>query len=409
MPEFELGLAKTLDSLQRADLFGPGRETGLARLAVSISRVVGPQEFGSAPAITAKPDNSKGGIGDTSEGDYRQADDYSRGSAQQPTELSVTQRMKLLLRDATKDIELDDYVTDLADSARRQCLDPIRFPTSADEMRTPALAARFVIDRVSEYWHIIGHLAEALAAGCSRGTLDHDPLWSRAMRTIANTTPMEGGQTALLELRGYPRVMVMYAAALGAVARGQYHSLREICVDAKYRDQGREVPVIGVSNPWLPFSQMQFVASMPAMHSDGTGASDADIEALRQGRKGVRKSPLSDDLHARLRDTLRPTIRDDDEYDDTFDRVEVLFGVIAEDAATQEKASGRYVPGGWTGRYTWRNRFAPDTFSAIHNELISQKSSWPPLKAGLFDGSEERANEAFNGLQEAVRRARQLL
>lgn len=90
-------------------------------------------------------------------------------------------------------------------------------------------------------------------------------------------------------------------------------------------------------------------------------------------------------------------------------RITFHSGVIAEDAATQEKASGHYLPGGWTGRYTWRNRFPRGTFSAIHNELISQKSSWPPLKDGLFGGSAERANEAFNGMEEAVHRARQLL
>ena len=219
---------------------------------------------------------------------------------------------------------------------------------------------------------------------------------------------MEGGQTALLSLRAYPRVMVMYAGALGSVARDQYRSLRAITVDAKFRDQGNEVPVIGVSNPWIPFSEISFVASALAIQTDGTPVSDEDIEALRQGRKGVRLSPISDDLHCRLREILRPTVRDDDDYDEIFDRVEVLLGVIAEDAASQQKAAGYYLPDGWTGRYTWRSRFAPGgTFGKIRNEFLSQKSSWPPLTAGLFGGSTERANEAFKVMQDAVDRARQ--
>jgi hypothetical protein len=409
MPEFDLGAGKTLDALQRTDLFGAARESGLARLALSISRVIAPQQLSSNPAPPAKPSTSDiGKAAATRRTDHRHADEVSDDSTGVVAELSPTKQMKSLLRDPSKDIELDDYVTDLADSARRQCLDPVRFPTSADELRSTVPATRFVVNRVDQYWQIIRQLAEALATGCSWGTVDHDPLWSRVMRTIANTTPMEGGQTALLDLRAYPRVMVMYAGALGSVARGQYGSLRAITVDAKFRDQGTEVPVIGVSNPWMPFSQISFVASALAIQTDGTPAPDEDIEALRQGRKGARLSPISDDLHGRLREILRPAIRDDDDYDEIFDRVEVLLGVIAEDAASQQKAAGHYLPGGWTGRYTWRSRFVPGgIFGQIHNELLSQESSWPPLTAGLFGGSTERANEAFAAMQDTVDRARQ--
>ena len=149
MPEFDLGSGKTLDALQRTDLFGSARESGLARLALSISRVIAPQQLPSNSVTPPKSSTSEvGKAAATQRTDHRHANEVPDDSADMVAELSPTKQMKSLLRDASKDIELDDYVTDLADSARRQCLDPVRFPTSADELRLTVSATRFVINRV---------------------------------------------------------------------------------------------------------------------------------------------------------------------------------------------------------------------------------------------------------------------
>jgi hypothetical protein len=407
LPEFELGAGKTLDALQRTDLFGPKREPELTRLAISISRVIAgsptPSEVLDEPTAISERSGSGGRLGSVSS-----VSEKSQAYEKHSGDTSNTTRLKVLLREPAKDIELDDYITDTADIARRKCIDTVAFPTSTDAMRSTFSAARFAIERVDQYWRIVAPLAEALAAGCAWGTNDHNPLWSRAMRTIANTTPMEGGQTVLLDMRAYPRILALYAAGLGAVARNKYSALRAVTVDAKYRDRerGRTIPVISVCHPGIPFSNASFIASAVAISAAGNAPTDEVIESIYRRTSGVRRTPASDDLHDRLRETLRPIIRDDDDYSDSFDRLEVLFGVIAEDVAIQVKAAGDYLHGGWVGRYIWRTQYARDIFAEIYEEFRSEGPSWAPLDAGLFDRSLARAEKAFAAMGENVKNTR---
>jgi hypothetical protein len=390
LPPYELGPGKTLDALQRTDLFGPKRELEQIRLATSILRVLSSQPETNTPKLIS--DGSRSARKSSSAGDS--GDNRSVAAA----------RVKQLLRDESKDIELDDYITDLADSARRQCLDSVKFPTSADEMREAVSEANFVINRVEEYSRIVEPLSEALAVGCAWGNTKQESLWTGAMHTIVNTTPAAGGHSALLDLRVYPSVIAMYGAGLGALARGNYSSLRSVTVDAKHRDNGRNVPVIAMCHPAVAFYSSPFLAYALAAHSTGQTLTSEDLEQISTGRValGARFTPTSDDLHRRLRIALNPVIRDDATYDDLFDQLEVLFGLIAEDIAIEEKASGRYRHGGWVGRYIWRDRFSTGPFNQEYEEFTRQGSSWGPLSVGLFGSTNERVERAFAAMSEKV-------
>jgi hypothetical protein len=411
LPEFNLGAGKTLNDLQRTDLFGAKREPELARLSISISRVIGlpttPAEATSKPVVPGIPHLKTEST--TTLGSDNEEADKQRNGEQGHDGASVLARLKVLLRDPARDIELDDYVMEVADVTRQECVDTVTFPTSSDAMRTPVTAAHFVIRRAEQYYDRVNSLAEILAVGCAWGSTDgQDALWSRAMRIIANTTPMASGHTSLLDLRAYPRIIALYAAGLGAIARNRYSALRAVAVSAKYRgpEQARPVPVVAVCNTALPFRNAPFLASVVAMNSEQGHIADGDIEALSKGTGAVKLTPVSDDLHSRLRETLRPVIRDDDDYSETFDKLEVLLGVIAEDAAIQERTSGGYLLSGWVGRYAWHTPYNTDAFMQAAEEFSNQQSSCAPLNAGLFDGSPDRVNAAFSAMQQKVERVR---
>jgi hypothetical protein len=223
------------------------------------------------------------------------------------------------------------------------------------------------------------------------------------MKTISNTTPMESGNTFLLNLRVYPRIMTMYAAGLGAVYRDNYSALRAVTTDAKYRDNGRTVPVIGVSHIYKPFDGQSEFADVLIWHTAGEEFDENRIVSIKQ-RGGRRITPVSDDLHLRLRVSLTPLIRDDEEYDDCFDKLEIMLGLIAADAAIQANQSRVYLPGGWPGRYVWRDRYGRNAFEDTLTELNSQQETWAPLQAGLFAGSTQRAANAFTAMSEIVAR-----
>jgi hypothetical protein len=383
-PPYDLGAGKSLDALQRTDLFGDTREPNLGRLAMSVNRVIDP-----ATRTTASPRPEPDA---TTSGGLPAFTQLNLGSTTaKPGEL------KGLLRDPTKDIELDDYFTVLANETRQACLDPDEFPTTSDALgKGNATAAQFVIERCDRYWEVSRPLCEAMAIGCTWATREHDALLARTMRVIGNTTPLEGGQQVPLELRAYPRILTLYAGALGALARDNYQALHAISIDAKNRHEGHNVPVISVCNIWVAFTA-DWMASAVARHTDGVPATPEEIDGFTR-RSGGRKTPVSDDLHSRLRETVRPMIPDNDDYDEIFDRVEVLLGVIAQDVSTAEHAAGRYAHGGWVGRYVWRNRGRYNMFDLVQAELAEAGDSWPPLVAGFFGGDTARAEAAFDEL-----------
>jgi hypothetical protein len=73
-----------------------------------------------------------------------------------------------------------------------------------------------------------------------------------------------------------------------------------------------------------------------AWHTAGEEITEGRIDGVRR-RGGGRKTPVSDDLHGRLRNPLKPLMRVDDDYDDYFDKLEVMLGLIGADVAAQEK------------------------------------------------------------------------
>jgi hypothetical protein len=397
LPEYELAPGKTFESLQWADLFGAKRDPGLAKLAISISRVIGgllnQSAEPSSPSGVPTPASAQSGSAPVATAPVANDSEMLRNA-------SVITRVKILVREASKDIELDDFVTELSDDARQRCLDSVTFPTSSDELQNDLSAANYVIDRIDQYWDIVRPISEALATGCAWGSKGQDALWSRAMQTIANITPMMSGNSFLLSLRCYPRIMVMYAAGLGAVYRNNYSALKAIAVDAKYRDSGHLVPVIGVDHPWKPWSGAEYLANVVAWHTAGEEITEGRIDGIRR-RGGGRKTPVSDDLHGRLRNPLKPLIRVDDDYDDCFDKLEVILGLVGADVAAQENNKEFYLPGGWAGRYAWRNRNA---LQEAADEFSSQQASWPPLHAGLFSGSVEQAERAFAEMSKVLAR-----
>jgi len=91
-------------------------------------------------------------------------------------------------------------------------------------------------------------------------------------------------------------------------------------------------------------------------------------------------TPVSDYLHATLRDPLRGVIASDDEYADIFDQLEYLFGVIG---------TGVYgrAP---MGRFIWRRRH--HGLDRIPGGIDDYRDAL--LAAGLLDGEETKWSEA---------------
>jgi hypothetical protein len=279
------------------------------------------------------------------------------------------------------------------------------FPTSADEIRTNPF--RYVVSQANCYFDTVRPVAEALALGCAWGRDRHNQLWRRATEVIAGTAiEVPTGppvQQVLMELRSYPVIPVIYSAGLGAIHRENWAALRAVSSDARIRDQTRmKVPVIAMANPWMPFASAQVAANILGFEADGTRLSDAEIEGLRTGTKPKRFTPVSDHLHGRLRSLLLPVIRNEDDYDETFDELEVIFGVITADEAARAEQRNQYLHGPWVGAFTWRQRYERPPFE----QQVWARRHEAMLDVGFFGADKARANRAFETFTSEAQTAR---
>ncbi len=289
----------------------------------------------------------------------------------------------------------------LVAAAREQLLSLDRFPVqlpAAVAVGSDVDQVRFIVRQCLSYWEAVKPVAEAVVAGCGWGVPEQNPVWTRSMQSVARTvTGQISGDTRLLELRHLALLPVLYGGALAAVHRDRFHALQAITIDAETRNlRGERLPVISDAHVWLPFESDELLPQALVLQVESGPVATEVIAALRVGRKPKRYTPVSDTLMHLLRDLLSPAVVDPEDYEDLFDRTEVLLALIATDEKVQAHQQGKYRHGAWFGRYTWRHRYAATPIEeTMRNEFSAAGSDWGPIRGGLFGGSPERAAEAF--------------
>ncbi len=187
-------------------------------------------------------------------------------------------------------------------------------------------------------------------------------------------------------------------------------TLRAVTVDGKFRNEyGERNPLIGSIHPWKPFEHAELAASLVAYEAEGKTKTDDELRDMQTRRAGMRLTPVSDYLHARLRRALTLLVLDDDDYIETFDLTEIYLGMIATHEATKARIDGRHIPGPWYGSFTWRDRHSQKTVEErVRDEIVQAGDDWAALKMGLFDGSAQQAASAATTFveQSTVIRAR---
>lgn len=372
-PDYDLGGGRRLSDLQWIDLFPDEKwDVNVIKLVQSVQRVLGTAATPVPPVADVPPDQSPP---------------------------AVLKRVKALLRDPARQIDLEDEVLGLAAKARQELVDLERFPTALSaEQHTNARIFRLLAERSLDYWTVVEPLAAALVAGCGWGLPEHNRIWTRAVESVARTAAEQGsGSSVLLELRRFPIVPVVYAGALAAVQQQRYDALHAIAVEAKGRNiRGERPAVVSEAHVWLPFGSADLAAQVLVLEVEEGAVSDDVLDALMQGRQGKRHTPVSDALFHLLEPLLEPLVIDEAEYLELFDRTEVLLGLLAEDQKLVLDAAGEYRHGAWFGQFTWRHQYMMKPFeTAMHEEFTRAGADWPPLKGGLFDGNRERAEAAF--------------
>jgi hypothetical protein len=369
VPDLEIGGGRMLRDLQWVKLSGPNWDMEqVARLLGGIGRVLG--QTAPVPAAAAP----------------------------------LESQLKAALRNPGGDIALRDLVMPVADAARSALSDEERFPIESDVLAGPASrSALFIADLAEDYMAVLQPVLEALVTVCSWAREMHYRSLSRFVERALPELAVTSGKVVLIELRGFPRAVVSYAGTLAALAEENYGALRAAVIDAQIRDaQDGQLPLVARCHPYLPFQRFDLSQEVLARRASGDDVSVETLDAL-QARGGKRRTPMSDFLHDRLRPLFRDLVPDDEEYSRLFDRLEVFLSLLADDQRAQFEGKFVYINGPIYGRYTWRRDFGRATPNdAIASELEAERDAWPPLRAGLFGGSVERATNSLAQFRESL-------
>jgi TIR domain len=374
LPNFDLGGNRTLDSLQRIDLFGPRREVNLARLVAAVMAI-----FGTSTTTPASAAAAIAGSGDVERGPL------------------LAEALKAGVGDPGKQMELESLFLEEVRTTTQALKDKDRFPVTGGA--GPTLTT--LVARAQEYDGLVEPLSYAVITLGAWGGETDASLATRAMKSLA-ATPQDqlGGFTAYLDLRTYPVLPVLYAGALGAVARRNGRMLAAFTTDPIVTVNGRAWALPVAITPWRPFPNSEGAASLLARVGLEGGTIDANAQAFQGGRGPRYYTPLSEYLFGRLRPLASPYVLDDAEYEQLFHRTEALIALAEldwmahnSDAVNEYRRSRSH----WMGRHVHRERHMLDNTGLGHEllrEIQSRQKAWWPLEGGMFGGDWARAEAA---------------
>jgi hypothetical protein len=182
--EYDLGAGRTLESIQRIDLFGPKREENISRVVRAVLGVLGQSELSPATEAEAIPG----------------ADAGDRGAL-------LAGALKGALSDPTRQIEVENLISAEVRAEVENLNDSTRFPLANGNITERGLA-----ERARDYDSVVEPAAYAATVLGAWGRPEHAPLVTRMIDALAKTVHSElaGSTVTTSEMCG------LGAADLGA-------------------------------------------------------------------------------------------------------------------------------------------------------------------------------------------------
>jgi hypothetical protein len=242
----------------------------------------------------------------------------------------------------------------------------------------PRMSGQEVEQRLANHLGQTQTLMAMMVAGCYWGEKQHLRLWGKAMRRLSHFGMLTGGHyvdTHYLQL--YPALLTLYSGSIAALGADRYDTLASLLLQEAWPDPEHKVSLL------------------MAMHLNPTRVLSKKLATSLFGSQNLR-TPTSDYLRSKsgIREATRGVWRDDDSFDDLFDWFEFFLGLVNWDL--HEKSGGS--PWAYRGGFVWRDNPSQSTASMkpvkqLNSELTAFGADWPPLRAGFFFSSLDRAIE----------------
>lgn len=224
-------------------------------------------------------------------------------------------------------------------------------------------------------------LVSLFAVGAFYAKDDQSKPFYEAFNVVIASPKPSAGYKIWSDIRGYPALLLVYAAGIASVASERFHVLNQLAsrtytVDENTQEVGRGAQLLD-------------------LHSV------LSRDAGRQLLEGYdrRKTPVSDYLFDKLREKIRPMLSNDQSYELAFDNFEYLWCLLHVDTCLQDTQRV------WTpfGAFIWRRERAMNWIETEIDTVIAKRDEiWPPLAHGLFGGSVARLEAARDAAKDGL-------
>jgi len=218
--------------------------------------------------------------------------------------------------------------------------------------------------RLKEYERIVDDLLRILSCIAYWGKQEHLPILKMALKRLTDRLEPKSGLVVWQALRWYPTMLLVYGAGISALASDRYDNLSAILLTT-----------VGSSRSTISSTPLTL-----AIGEATTKLHDAFKELPGHERQYV---PRSEYLFKLLQPTLDDLLFLGRDYEQDFDRFEVLLALVHADLESKESRRIWGPP----GRFGWKfHHYDVNPLKDLIADANGQKESWGPLKAGLFGG-----------------------
>jgi hypothetical protein len=276
--------------------------------------------------------------------------------------------LKRYLEDG-KNIRLHDLVMDEADKVHESISQEV-LPTININSTSPEDLLR----RIQRYDSIVEVLQAMLITGGYWGNVEMGDLITKSLERLSDSL----SNHPLIVYPGfnpelYPALVLLYSVGLASLAKGNYETLASGLIKPQDRFQAQgSRPLVFALNP-------ANVMNVPA--------------GRRLPKREKQFFPLNEYIFETLAGPLKEFLPDKNQFDETFDRFELLLALVFTDESLQRSEHSSWIP---VGRFAWKYSHGGSQITQFVNQDIEKAgNNWLPLKTGFFGGSVDRAKQAL--------------
>lgn len=237
--------------------------------------------------------------------------------------------------------------------------------------------------RLHEYESIVENLQAISICISYWGDQKNHSVLQNTLTRLTDRLESQGGLVAWLALRWYPIILLLYPAGISAVAAENYDNLAAMLLaKASFSRTSRSNARITTSTveSILELERAEIFKRLPGHERYHVARSEYLFKLFQ---------PILDDVLFLGR-----------EYEQAFDRFELMFALVYADLDYQE----RKHLWGPIGRFGWKyfSGGLENPLKDLMAEANALKDSWAPLKSGLFGGDYSRFRQIAEGFEQLV-------